>query len=163
LGEASTFAVVTGQQVGILGGPLYTLYKTITAIKLCERLRTQLPDSKFVPVFWLEGEDHDFEEDNPIVTISPDHGPSRLEHLIDGKPLERNGGAVGEITLNGSLGQFFDTLKQTLQNSEYTETVLRNLKDCYNPSVSFSRAFASLLNTYFRDDGLVFISSNDKR
>jgi bacillithiol synthase len=54
LKEKNTLAVVTGQQLGILGGPLYTFYKIITAIKLSEHLKERYDAYNFVPVFWLE-------------------------------------------------------------------------------------------------------------
>src|SRR2546422_9569554 len=60
LSDPATFAVVTGQQVGLLSGPAFTLYKALTAVKLAQSLSEQgLPS---VPVFWLATEDHDLEE-----------------------------------------------------------------------------------------------------
>ncbi|MGE5681316.1 MAG: bacillithiol biosynthesis protein BshC, partial [Bacillota bacterium] len=57
LKDQNTFAVVTGQQLGIYGGPLYTFYKIVTAIKLCSELKGIYNSFNFVPVFWLEGDD----------------------------------------------------------------------------------------------------------
>src|SRR3989339_220377 len=66
LKEPKTLAVFTGQQLGVLGGPLYTIYKTITAIKLAQHLNERYDEFNFVPVFWLEGDDHDFNEVNSV-------------------------------------------------------------------------------------------------
>jgi len=52
--KPTTYAVVTGQQVGLFGGPMYTVFKTITAIKLAERLKAKYPHHDFVPIFWIE-------------------------------------------------------------------------------------------------------------
>ena len=65
LEQNSAFTVVTGQQVGIFTGPLYTIYKAITAIKLAQHLHEKY-GSEFIPVFWIESNDHDLEEANHI-------------------------------------------------------------------------------------------------
>ena len=97
LARPETFAVVTGQQVGLLGGPLYTVFKTITTIKLAAKLKVKYPDRNFVPVFWLEGEDHDFLEVNKIVLLDQEGKPVTIEYFPEGVPPERNMGPVGEI------------------------------------------------------------------
>ncbi|HEX3072088.1 MAG TPA: bacillithiol biosynthesis BshC, partial [Ignavibacteriales bacterium] len=69
LSSPNTLAVATGQQLGIFGGPLYTFYKIITAIKLSFSLKEKFPEYNFVPVFWMPGDDHDFEEIKSIILI----------------------------------------------------------------------------------------------
>jgi len=61
LADPRAVAIVTGQQAGLFGGPLYTLLKAITAIRLAERMRRE-QDVPVVPVFWIDAEDHDWEE-----------------------------------------------------------------------------------------------------
>ena len=62
LGQTNTFTVCTGQQVGILLGPLYTTLKILSAISLCKELKLKHPDKNFIPIFWMAGEDHDLKE-----------------------------------------------------------------------------------------------------
>ena len=64
LTNENTFAVVTGQQVGLYTGPLYTILKTISTVKLAKELKEKFPQFNFVPIFWLESEDHDLDEAN---------------------------------------------------------------------------------------------------
>jgi bacillithiol biosynthesis cysteine-adding enzyme BshC len=160
-GSGNTFAVVTGQQVGILGGPLYTIYKTVTAVALAKRLNAAYPQYNFVPVFWLEGEDHDFDEVKSAGLLNQEGAPVKVEYLIGGKPLEKNIGAVGEIVLDSSLEPFFDQLQRTLPPTEFRDAVVAELRQAYAPPASFGKAFALLMNRYFADDGLIFISAND--
>jgi bacillithiol synthase len=60
LRDADCVAVLTGQQVGLFSGPLFTIYKALSAIRVAEALGTL--GVKAVPVFWMASEDHDFEE-----------------------------------------------------------------------------------------------------
>lgn len=158
----STFAVVTGQQVGILGGPIYTLYKIITAIKLSRELNRKYPSFRFVPVFWIEGEDHDFEEVNSVTIISRENLATKIEYLIDGKRLEKNLGAVGDLRFESSLSDFFQKLDDVLINTEFKPSLLSLLQTYYAPGASLSTAFVGLLNSFFQGFGLVYINSNDK-
>jgi uncharacterized protein YllA (UPF0747 family) len=61
LADPASVAVVTGQQAGVFGGPLYTLLKALTAIQLARRTERDL-GVPVVPIFWVEAEDHDWEE-----------------------------------------------------------------------------------------------------
>ena len=163
LGEDRTVAIVTGQQVGILTGPLYTIYKTITAIKLAEHLSVSVPDYKFVPVFWLENEDHDFEEVNKVGLLNSENVPAKLEYLLEGKPLDRNIGAVGAVVFDEHIREFFDLVQKTLAPTEFKKPLLDVLQQSCTEGGTFTKAFVSLLNHFFGDSGLVFVSPSDNR
>lgn len=163
LGEERSLAIVTGQQVGILGGPLYTIYKTITSLKLVRQLRESHPDLRFVPVFWLEGEDHDFDEVSKIGVLNQDYKPASIQYQHKGKPSSKNLGAVGEIAFDDTLPAFMDDVQRVLHNSEFKKPLLEFVQRSYSPEVTFNSAFASWLNKLFPGEGLVFIFPNDAR
>ena len=102
LKEKNTIAIITGQQVGIFGGPLYTFYKTITTIKLAQQLQERFVDFNFIPVFWLETEDHDFEEIAGVFALGLGNQLVKLFY-DDGKPIEENRGSIGNITFNENI------------------------------------------------------------
>ncbi len=160
LKKTTTFAVVTGQQVGLFGGPLYTIFKTITAIKLAERLKAKFPSYDFVPIFWLEGEDHDFLEMNNIVLLDADNRPVKIEYLHGDEVPEHNLGAIGELRFNGSLNATYEKLTSTLQQTDFTSQLLSVIKSAYAPGFTFNHGFAAWMNFLFADYGLVFLSSN---
>jgi bacillithiol biosynthesis cysteine-adding enzyme BshC len=147
----------------MLGGPLYTVYKTLTAIKLTKQLRELYPDYRFVPVFWLEGEDHDFEEMNKVGLLNTEHQPVSIEYLVKGKPAVKNMGAVGEIVFDDYLTLFFDQIRNTISHSEFKEEVIEFFRQSYTPGVTFNAAFVTMMNKLFAEEGIVFISSNDPR
>ncbi|MBN1584618.1 MAG: bacillithiol biosynthesis cysteine-adding enzyme BshC [Anaerolineae bacterium] len=88
LADENTFCIVTGQQAGFLGGPAYTTFKIITAIRLARQLGAQL-GVRFVPVFWLASEDHDFAEINHTYYMQRDGqvGRIRFEWTEEGRPI----------------------------------------------------------------------------
>lgn len=163
LERPTTYAVVTGQQVGIFGGPAYTVFKTITTIKLAQRLKLKFPHYDFVPVFWIEGEDHDFAEMNHISVFDSEAKPVNVQYLPGGEMPERNMGAVGELTFDASLDQSFATLEAALQKTEFTATLVNKLKEFYKTGATFNGAFASWMSHLFEDYGLTFLSVHDTR
>jgi bacillithiol biosynthesis cysteine-adding enzyme BshC len=160
LGNDNTFAVVTGQQLGLFTGPLYTIYKAITAVKLAQKLSNDFPEYNFVPIFWLEGEDHDFEEVNHVNLINSENEISRIEYLIGGKPLEKNIGAIGSITIDESFDACMSAIEASLPKTDYTFDLLSILKGYYKPGRSLLNAFAMFLNHIYEDSGLVYINPN---
>ncbi|HAP37056.1 MAG TPA: bacillithiol biosynthesis cysteine-adding enzyme BshC [Bacteroidetes bacterium] len=160
LGDDNTFAVVTGQQLGFFGGPLYTIYKAITTVKLANKLSQDFPDYNFVPVFWLEGEDHDFDEMYKTKYLNSNNEFSSVEYLIGGKPLERNIGATGNINFDEHIEQFFLTIESTLPKTDYSEALFKLMRGYYSKGNTFLKAFAGFFNHVYEDSGLIFINTN---
>lgn len=160
LENPATYAVVTGQQVGILGGAFYTVLKTLTTIQLAARLQEKYPLFTFVPVFWLEGEDHDFAEMHYAQFPDPSGALAKYEYLPGGVLPEKNPGAVGEIRFDASMAGVLDAMEKGLQPTEFTAALMASVRECYAEGTSFNEAFARWLNRLFPDDGLVFMSAN---
>ncbi len=162
LGNENTFAVVTGQQLGLFVGPLYTIYKAITAVKLADKLSKEYPEYNFVPVFWLEGEDHDFDEINKVKLINASNEFTTLEYLLNGKPLERNIGATGSIIIDDHIDQLLSGIEASLQRTDYTEPLLQMLRGYYKKGSTLLQAFAMFFNHLYEDSGLIFFDSSNK-
>ncbi|NND73270.1 MAG: bacillithiol biosynthesis cysteine-adding enzyme BshC [Rhodothermales bacterium] len=144
--------VVTGQQLGLFGGPLYTQYKTITTIQLAATLqkRTSRP---VVPVFWLAGEDHDFDEISSVYA-SPEH-EVRLQNTSG------SNGPVGRIILDEQVGDLIDNLQEIFHGGESADDVVAVLRDTFKAGVTWRDAFAKFMTWMFRGTGLVIISGDD--
>lgn len=158
LGDPESVAVVTGQQVGLFSGPLYTIYKTITTLQLAEEWAEQTGRT-VVPVFWVEGEDHDFEE------IAAAHVLRRNE--VVSLPYEadvgENPGAVGRLPLTDAIDDVLDRLDEALPPSDFKPAVMEAVRDAYRPGTRLEDAFAHLLRSLFEGEGLVFINPDDER
>jgi bacillithiol biosynthesis cysteine-adding enzyme BshC len=162
LRDDNCVAVVTGQQVGLFTGPLYTVYKAITAVKLSLKLAKDYPDYKFVPIFWLAGEDHDFEEVRTVSVFNAAGELVRIDYTKDGKEAGANYGAVGEIELDENIEELFGSVNNALVPTEFKPKVLELFKTAYQKGMSFSKAFVHLMNVLLEDSGLVFLNSNDE-
>lgn len=160
LKEKNTLAVVTGQQLGILGGPLYTFYKIITAIKLCNNLNERYDDFNFVPVFWLEGDDHDFEEVKSIKVIDENNNLRKFSYE-DEIPEDENKGSVGFLKLKPDINRFFEEINTELRDTEFKDEIISKLKSFYSEGRTFKDAFRDLVFWIFNDYGLLIFDPQD--
>jgi len=161
LKEKNTLAVVSGQQLGILGGPLYTFYKIITTLKLCDNLNERYDDFSFVPVFWLEGDDHDFEEVKSINVIDENNNLKKISYE-DEIPEDENKGSVGFLKLNPDINRFFDELDKELRDTEFKSALITQLKSFYAEGKTFKEAFRDLLFSFFNNYGLIIFDPQDE-
>ena len=128
LSEEGSYAVVTGQQAGIATGPLYTLYKAIGAVREAEALGGQYPGSSFVPVFWIEADDHDFEEIRTISVIDRT-GVTRSVGYQDNDPRPRH---VGDRAVDATaFEEFLEALGQSVAETEFSRDAIELLRHAY--------------------------------
>ena len=161
LAQPESVAVVTGQQVGLFTGPLYTILKTITAIQLAQRIE-QETGRPCVPVFWLEGEDHDFEEAS-AAHIPDREGLRTLKLEPPARPGAENTGPVGRIELGGQISDLIHGIEDALPPTEFRDGLLAVLKDTYREDATLRDAFAGLMRHLFPDHGLVFVSPDNTK
>ncbi len=160
LDNENTVAIVTGQQLGLFSGPLYTVYKIITTLKLAEKLSADFPAFNFVPVFWLEGEDHDFDEINNITVLNAQNELQKFNYFIGGQPFDKNPGATGLIVIDETIDALFAGLGSAITQTEYTTQVLELMRGYYKPGATLMEAFAGVINRLFEDTGLVLLNAN---
>lgn len=161
LSSEKTIAVVTGQQLGLLGGPLYTIYKTITAIKLSSYLKSVYEDYNFVPVFWLEGDDHDFDEIRSLKIYGEDNTLKTVSYN-DNLSEDAVRGSVGEMILEENIEKVFDELRNLLRDTEFKDEILSLFQNYYCEGESLKFAFKQLIFKLFDDYGLIIFDPQDK-
>lgn len=142
-------AVVTGQQVGLFGGPLLTLLKAASAIRLAaDASRDGHPH---VPIFWLASEDHDFEEINQATFLTA----TGLETLrLPGNPAP--GRPVGDLPLGDGILPLLENARRCLGESSIADL----LASTYTPTATFASAFAAFLTKVFSEHGLIVIDAS---
>ena len=141
-------AVITGQQVALFGGPLYTLYKAATAVRLA-RDASQSTGIPHVPIFWLATEDHDFAEIDHVALPGPGGTLERLQ--VENHPDSHSGAPVGALRLHASVEAPLAQARALLGAGPEWEL----LRQCYRPEATFAGAFAQWLAATFREQGLI--------
>lgn len=160
LDSPKTIAVITGQQLGLFGGPLYTIYKTITAIKFCKKLKEDYPEFNFVPIFWLEGDDHDYDEVRTISVLNNENILTDISYN-DGIEEETNRGSIGKLKFNENINLVFEELQKTLRETEFKASLIDFLKTIYSPGKTFLESFSELLFNLFDQHGLIIFNPID--
>ncbi len=145
------FAVVTGQQTGLFGGPMFSIYKALTTVKLAQEAGKL--GLNCVPVFWLATEDHDLDEVNQADVLSPDGQWERFSVVTRGdKDLP-----VGSVTFGKDLSEV--VVRATALLGETEAATL--LAECYRPGETFGTAFAKLFARLFADLGVILLDGSD--
>jgi bacillithiol biosynthesis cysteine-adding enzyme BshC len=143
------YAVVTGQQVGLFGGPAYSIYKALTAIHLARELTER--GANAVPVFWLATEDHDLAEVGHC--FLPKRGGFERLDLACAGPADRR---VGDIQLGESVRGLSAQVAALLEGSR-AEQVGKWITESYASEETFGSSFGKLMTRIFAGRGLVFL------
>jgi bacillithiol biosynthesis cysteine-adding enzyme BshC len=160
LAGGHTAVVVSGQQVGLFLGPLYTFYKAATAISVARAIQAE-SGVRCVPLFWLQTEDHDFAEIAACTTAGRNGAPLRLA-LPDGAPeLERT--SVAHRRLGAEITGLVDAFAELAGETAAAREVVGLLRAHYRPGRSMAAAFAGALAAIFADEGLLFFDPRDAR
>jgi bacillithiol biosynthesis cysteine-adding enzyme BshC len=153
-----SIAVVSGQQVGLFTGPLYTIYKALSAVKLAGCLTQR--GTEAVPVFWMATEDHDWEE---VQTAEFTACDGRLASTDVPGALHREGAPVGGVMLDETVGDTVQRLLDLLPTTEFLPDLESLLRDAYAPGRTHGEAFARLLTALVNRHGLVLLDPLDVR
>jgi|GEM_PF-5553134 len=154
LRSRNTFAVVTGQQAGIFGGPLYTIYKTITVLKLCKELQNRYPDKQFVPVFWLEVNDSDFEEISVVRYLTKENTLRELK--LDEQP-DDTFRAIDSREIDASLQDWRSAFEEDFFDTEFKQEAIDAYFNAYAYG-GYTDGFARVLHGLFAKHGLILMN-----
>ena len=158
LSNPKTVAVVTGQQAGAFGGPLFTLLKAVTAIQLARRAVKQ-HGGPAVAVFWVDAEDHDWEEVSSCTVLDEAFQPRTATLAAPDGAGER---PVAELMLDERIEQSLNEIESALTNTDFKEAVVGALRAAWKPGVRMADAFAQWLETVLGPYGLIVFDSSDK-
>lgn len=149
--RAGAACVVTGQQVGLFGGPLFSIFKAMGAIRLAEKATELGVDC--VPMFWLATEDHDLAEINHTVLLASDGSLQAVATTTQGAP----DAPVGAIRLGEEILEPLQSATIALGDSEITDLLRR----CYQPGETLGSAFAKLFASLVGRWGVVMLDASD--
>ncbi|ALS78196.1 bacillithiol biosynthesis cysteine-adding enzyme BshC [Planococcus kocurii] len=152
--EAGAPVVVTGQQAGILTGPLYTIHKAISVIMLAKQASHQL-ETPVVPLFWIAGEDHDLAEISHLYReVSGRVDKLNIPHAEYGKS-SASAAKLNKSKTASFLEEYFRSMPETEHSKEIHDLAFGLLEQ----SISFTDFFASLLRYFFQEEGLLYIDA----
>ncbi|HEY9006266.1 MAG TPA: bacillithiol biosynthesis cysteine-adding enzyme BshC [Ohtaekwangia sp.] len=138
LQDSKTFTVVTGHQLNIFTGPLYFIYKIVTVINACRKLKNLYPEYTFVPVYWMASEDHDYDE---------------IKYFrLYGKKY------TWQTEQTGAVGRFSTQDIKSLLQEVPGDT--RIFQEAYTKNKNLSDAVRHYVNALFGDEGLVVVDAD---
>ena len=153
LSQGDAVAVVTGQQAGLFGGPLYTVYKAAAAIRNAAALQAET-GVPAVPVFWLQDEDHDFDEIATCHVWAHDHDLVSIR--VEERPPWR-GRSVWARPWGDRIGPALTQLDEALQGLPHHEDTMALFRACYTSEHAPSGSLRELVHALFAEHGLLVV------
>ncbi|WP_174613153.1 bacillithiol biosynthesis cysteine-adding enzyme BshC [Virgibacillus ihumii] len=156
LEQEDSAVVIGGQQAGLLTGPIYTINKIISIIQFAKKQEVKL-GKPIIPVFWIAGEDHDFDEINHIYL--PENY-SMKKHTIQHRITEKR--SLSDIPIDKTHAEkwvhhIFEQLKETA----FTNQLYESIYDCLQKSNTYVDFFARFIHHLFETEGIVLADSGD--
>jgi bacillithiol biosynthesis cysteine-adding enzyme BshC len=158
LRENDCVAVVSGQQAGLFTGPLYTIYKALSAVKLAGCLSQR--GTPAVPVFWIATEDHDFAEVATAEFIGCD---CRLASVSVSNHMHKEGAPVGRVRLDESINETIARLLEVLPSTEFIPDVEKLLRETWEEGRGYGEAFARMMTKLTGRYGLILLDPLDAK
>ncbi|MFD2116233.1 bacillithiol biosynthesis cysteine-adding enzyme BshC [Paenibacillus yanchengensis] len=149
--------IIGGQQAGLWSGPLLVVYKVVSIIQSA-RYATELLGEKVVPVFWIAGEDHDWDEVNHTYILSAEQ---ELKKVTLSRPPGANTSVSRSKVTVDQWAKQLTTLEEILPNTEFKEPLLALLQQYSEQSESLSDLFAKMMVSLFPEEGLIVIDADD--
>lgn len=157
LEQEDALVVVTGQQLTIFGGPLFTVYKIATAIRKAREYEKKY-NRPVVPVFWLADEDHDYEEAAEFNLPAGDE----ISRFFYNKPDELDA-RVHEVPFDNRVDALIREIAESQYETEFSPRVWDLLKEGYSSGKTFGYAFGTLILNLFSEEGIILCGSNHRK
>ena len=159
LAAGEVLVITTGQQPGLFTGPLYTVYKALSAVALAQRLERER-GVPVVPVFWVAGDDHDFAEANHAAVLGRDGELVKI--VLRERPHEAPQLPLFRELLGPEIRRALDALDAALPDSECKPDVRQWLEACYRPNANLADAGAEALQQLLGARGLAVFRAHDR-
>jgi bacillithiol biosynthesis cysteine-adding enzyme BshC len=156
LKDSSSLVIIGGQQAGLLTGPIYTISKIISIIKLAEEQETKL-GVPVIPVFWIAGEDHDFQEINHVNVPKGNH-IEKIQYQLRsaGKKM------VSDLEMDkANIQSWMMEVMHSFGESSFTNDLQSFIENALNSSDNFVDFFSNIITKLFEGTGLVLVNASD--
>ncbi|MYC99689.1 MAG: bacillithiol biosynthesis cysteine-adding enzyme BshC [Gammaproteobacteria bacterium] len=154
--EEGGFFVTTGQQPGLFTGPLYSVYKALTAVRLAGALEDVL-GRPVIPLFWVASEDHDWREVDHTWTVSVSNELRRVA-LDNGS--ERGDRPVHRVPMGGAIKPVLEEFLSLFPDNDFKPACARRLRSAYAPGNSLGEAFSQVLADWLGPLGMAFVDAS---
>lgn len=155
----NTLCIVAGQQVGFLGGPVYAMYKISSVINMCKKYSDLYPEYNFVPLLWIEDNDHDLREPSSTFLMNKEFQIEQLKSIY--QTDERF--ICASQVYGYNIYENVNSIYELLPNTQYTRNITDLLHSVYTPGKSWTNAYIDLMNNFFAQDGLLYLSESKAR